>query len=151
MALDLTELFEGIVGSGWDADTGRVQDFVSYEDGVYEGVVTDISHGETQKGGDRISIKIEAMDDEGEKVYPRATVYTSTNDTKGAQDYNARTIKTIMKLGSIADAELNASNFEDMSTIPDALESLLGMDLTIELKTDGEFQNGFIQFEDVDE
>lgn len=148
MALDLGELFEGIVGSGWDAETGKVQDFVSYEDGEYEGVVTDISHGETQKGGDRITIKIESLDDEGEKVYPRATLYTSVNDTKGASDYNARTIKTIMKLAHIADVELTQEHFEDFTTIPEALEPLLGMDLAMELKTDGDFQNGEIIFDE---
>lgn len=145
--MSLAHLFDGIVGSDWDAENGSVNDFVPLADGTYDGVVTKIEWKETKKGGDGIHISIESQDDEGSTVYPRASIYFSAEITDKNKSFNEQGIKTLMKLALLADVELTEENFDEMSTLPEALEDLKGQDLTIEVTTDGEFSNGKIDFD----
>lgn len=148
MGLSLADVFDGIMDSDWDVATGTVSDFVKLAPGTYEGMVSKVAYSVTKKGGDAVHITIEDIDDNNERIYPRASIYFPAEVTNTNKSYAARQLKTLMKLAHLADVEITDQLAEDIKGFVEGdLQALLGTDLTIEIQDD-DFGNGEIQFDE---
>lgn len=135
MALDMKSIFENIVGEGWNPETGSVSDFTPTPDGEYTGVITAITHAE-HDAGESISVTIEAEGADGSIETPRAMMYVSNTLEKDWEVQGAkRLIKTLSKLAIGIGIELDADDFEDLATLAEHLEDLIGEEASVKVET----------------
>lgn len=135
--MSLKELAQEILEQGFNPKTDPVSGDYEWPDGVYDGLLTNVSWRTNDKGTEWVSFEFEILNEgyEGRKYF--GNIFFSNEKMLQLN------IKKTMKTASVLDVELTAEDFEDENTLVEKLKQGIGNECMIELKTNkkGTFQN----------
>lgn len=136
--MNLKALAEEIINEGFDPKTDPVNgDFEDLPDGLYDGILLDVSWRTNAKGTEWLSFEFEILNEgyEGRKYF--GNIFFSNEKMLQLN------LKRAMKTAAVLDVDLTVEDFEDTNTLVETLKQGVGNQCMLELKTNkkGTFQN----------
>ena len=136
--MNLKDLAAEILNDGFDPKTDSVGgDFEDLPDGLYDGILLDVSWRTNDKGTEWLSFEFEILNEgyEGRKYF--GNIFFSNEKMMQLN------LKRAMKTAAVLDVDLSVEDFEDVNTLVETLKQGVGNQCMLELKTNkkGTFQN----------
>src|SRR5690606_16405118 len=136
--MNLKALAEEILNEGFDPKTDPVSgEFENLPDGLYDGILLDVSWRTNDKGTEWLSFEFEILNEgyDGRKYF--GNIFFSNEKMLKLN------LKRAMKTAAILDVDVTVEDFEDEEVLVERLKEGVGNQCMIELKTNkkGTFQN----------
>lgn len=132
---DLLKVAGNVMDSGFDPAKDSANDYDNLPDGKYVGVVEDVTHGKTQSGNPKLSVKFEVTDGDhtGRKIW--ANFYFVDKMMEVA-------VKRVMIMVNKFGYELSLDSFKSVETLAEDISGIVGEEAELTLKTGkNDFQN----------
>lgn len=136
--MNLKEMAQEILSEGFNPKTDAVgDDFENMPDGLYDGILTDVSWRTNEKGTEWLAFQFEILNEgyEGKNYF--GNIFFSNEKMMQLN------LKRAMKTASVLDTELTIEDFEETDVLVEKLKDGIGNQCMIDLKTNkkGTFQN----------
>lgn len=138
MGFNLKEMAAEILNDGFDPKTDEVGgEFENLPDGLYDGILTNVSWRSNDKGTEWLSFEFEIQNEGYEDRKYFGNIFFSNEKMMQLN------LKRAMKTAAVLDVDITIEDFEDEEALVEALKAGLGSQCLIELKTNkkGTFQN----------